>query len=182
MTGGKREVFSMDNKKMGRFLKALRKEKGLTQEALAEELGVGSRTVSRWETGYTLPDLRTLVELAGYYGVTVEELLDGERHGSEERGEAVAKLADYSAALDQRFARRLNAFFVVGILAQLAIVILDVGDWEFPDQGPLAAGYGLIRGFLLGLALGDLILGWLHTGKYGARVRKWKRKMLGKEQ
>lgn len=41
----------MDQKKIGGFLKQLRKEKGITQENLAEVLGVSGRTVSRWETG-----------------------------------------------------------------------------------------------------------------------------------
>ena len=41
----------MDQQKIGSFLKELRKEKGFTQEQLAEELGVAGRTISRWETG-----------------------------------------------------------------------------------------------------------------------------------
>ena len=44
----------MDQKKIGGFLKELRREKGVTQEQLAERLGVSSRTVSRWETGGSL--------------------------------------------------------------------------------------------------------------------------------
>ena len=44
----------MDQIKMGAFLKALRKEKHLTQEDLAEELHVSTRTISRWETGVSL--------------------------------------------------------------------------------------------------------------------------------
>ena len=44
----------MDQCKIGALLKTLRKEKGLTQEGLAEKLGVSNRTVSRWETGGSL--------------------------------------------------------------------------------------------------------------------------------
>ena len=51
----------MDTKKCGAFLKELRREKGLTQQALAEALGVSGRTVSRWETGVNLPDLDLLL-------------------------------------------------------------------------------------------------------------------------
>ena len=47
----------MDQKKIGSFLKELRKEKGLTQEQLAELMYVSDRTVSRWETGSNLPSL-----------------------------------------------------------------------------------------------------------------------------
>lgn len=47
----------MDQKKIGAFMKELRKEKGITQEALAEILYVSGRTVSRWETGSNMPDL-----------------------------------------------------------------------------------------------------------------------------
>ena len=69
----------MNQQKIGGFLKELRLEKQLTQEQLAEELGVSRRTVSRWETGNNLPDLSLLVELADYYGVDLNEIFHGER-------------------------------------------------------------------------------------------------------
>ena len=47
----------MDQKKIGRFLKELRKEKDITQEQLAEKIKVSGRTVSRWETGSNMPEL-----------------------------------------------------------------------------------------------------------------------------
>ena len=56
----------MDLVKIGAFLQALRKEKGLTQEQLAEQIGVSRRTVSRWETGSNMPDLDVLMELSDY--------------------------------------------------------------------------------------------------------------------
>ena len=54
----------IDQVRIGNFLRILRKEKGKTQEQLAETFGVSSRSVSRWENGNTLPDLGLLVELA----------------------------------------------------------------------------------------------------------------------
>lgn len=69
----------MDQQKIGVFLKKLRKEKGLTQEQLAEQVHVSNRAVSRWENGYTMPDLSILVELADFYGVDIREIINGER-------------------------------------------------------------------------------------------------------
>ena len=89
----------MDQKKTGSFFKELRKEKGLTQEQLAEYFHVTGRTVSRWETGSNMPDLDILVEMADYYDVDLRELLDGERKDekmNKDLEETVLKVADYS--------------------------------------------------------------------------------------
>ena len=69
----------MDQKKVGAFLKYLRREKNITQEQLAEAMSVSNRTVSRWETGSNMPDLDVIIELSDYYNVDLRELLDGER-------------------------------------------------------------------------------------------------------
>ena len=69
----------MDSQKIGTFLRELRKEKNLTQEQLAEILGVSGRTVSRWETGSNMPDLAIMIDLADYYDIDNKELLNGER-------------------------------------------------------------------------------------------------------
>ena len=52
----------MNQIKIGEFLKELRKEKGLTQEQLAEQFNVSRRSVSRWETGNNMPDLSMLIQ------------------------------------------------------------------------------------------------------------------------
>ena len=72
----------MNQIKIGEFLKELRKEKGLTQEQLAEQFNVSRRSVSRWETGSNLPDVDILIEMADYYEVDLRELIDGERKWS----------------------------------------------------------------------------------------------------
>lgn len=64
---------------MGRFLAALRKEKGLTQQQTAEKLGVSNKAVSRWERDETAPDISLLPEIAALFGVSCDELLGGGR-------------------------------------------------------------------------------------------------------
>lgn len=68
----------MDQIRIGAFLKALRKEKGLTQEQLAEKLAVSGRTVSRWETGYSQPSVKELLYLIDTLGITPRLFFDEE--------------------------------------------------------------------------------------------------------
>lgn len=69
----------MDQIKTGRFISALRKEKGLTQEELGRIIGVSNKTVSRWENGNYMPDIEILHILSKEFSVSIEEILDGER-------------------------------------------------------------------------------------------------------
>lgn len=89
----------MDQKKIGEFLKCLRREKGLTQEQLGERFFVSSRTVSRWETGTNLPDIAMLLELADFYDVDIREIIDAERKretADSEAKERLLKVAEYA--------------------------------------------------------------------------------------
>ena len=90
----------MDQEKIGAFIAAMRKEKGLTQEQLADRLRVNSRTVSRWETGRNMPDYAVLEPLTEELGITVNELIRGERIIKEDivrayDGNLVAVLKEY---------------------------------------------------------------------------------------
>ena len=67
------------NEKMGRFISEMRKEKGLTQKELAEQLGVTDKAVSKWERAVSSPDIGLLIPLAKILGVSAGELLGGER-------------------------------------------------------------------------------------------------------
>lgn len=74
----------MDSFKTGEFIKNLRTEKGLTQKELAEALNCTDKAISRWETGKGFPDIVFLTPLAKNLGVTVNELLAGEKLSQEE--------------------------------------------------------------------------------------------------
>lgn len=69
----------MEQKTLGSFLAVLRKAKGMTQKQLAEQVGVSDKTVSHWERDESAPDISVLPVLADIFGVTVDELLRGER-------------------------------------------------------------------------------------------------------
>lgn len=72
----------MDAKTTGKFICLLRKDKGMTQTALAEKLNISNRTVSKWENGDGFPDITILPELADALSVSVDELLKGRKSDS----------------------------------------------------------------------------------------------------
>lgn len=91
--------FSHEPTKIGIFLKQLSKEKGLTQEQLAEQFYVSSRTVSRWETGCNMPDIATLIELADFYQIDIREMINGERKSENMHNEiqtTLTQVAEYA--------------------------------------------------------------------------------------
>lgn len=69
----------MDQIKTGKFIAAMRKEKELTQRQLADMLGISDKTVSKWETGKGLPEVSLMIPLCDILGITVNELLTGDR-------------------------------------------------------------------------------------------------------
>ena len=91
----------MNQEKIGKFLKELRKKKGLTQEQIAEKFNVSNRTISRWENGNNMPDLDILIEISDYYEVDLREILNGERKSEnmdKEMKETVLRAVDYTNA------------------------------------------------------------------------------------
>ena len=161
----------MDQVKIGKFLQELRKEKGLTQEQLAEKMGVARRTVSRWETGNNMPDLDLLIELSDLYDVGLRELLDGERKNEDmdkEMEEAVLKVAEYSSEEKTRFTQRLHWMFVAGFIGFILFIVISVMGLE--DTAP----YETIASFGLGVSFGMIIIGVIFTSRYASRIREFR--------
>ena len=104
----------MDQKKIGQFLRELRTEKKLTQEQFAEIIGMTNRSISRWENGVNMPDFDVLIQIAEYFDVSIEEILDGERRTSSmdnETEETLLKVADYNNSENMIFSKRLSYIF-----------------------------------------------------------------------
>ena len=136
----------MDQKKIGMFLKELRKAKSLTQEQLAERFNVSDRTVSRWETGSNMPDLSMLVELANFYQVDIREIIDGERKSEDMDGKinaTLAKVAEYSDAdkkLQYLKMRRAVGYILLGFGIFVIISAMAV----FPSDSSWGAIYSVM--------------------------------------
>ncbi len=89
----------MDTIKIGKYLAQLRHNRGLTQEALGEKLGVTNKTVSRWENGNYLPTVDALQQLSDLYGVTINEILSGQK----------LEEAEYKAAAEENLKKTLES-------------------------------------------------------------------------
>ena len=77
----------MDQNKSGKFIAKLRKEKNMTQEQLAEKMGVSINAVSKWERGLSFPDVSLYKKLCKELDINIEELINGEKDKSEEAKE-----------------------------------------------------------------------------------------------
>jgi transcriptional regulator with XRE-family HTH domain len=118
----------MDQKKIGSFLRELRKEQEITQEQLAEKLNVSGRTISRWETGRSMPDISLLSELAEFFGVSIPEIINGERKSekmNEEVKEVAEKLSDYALAEKETIIKQIRSISIPGVCALAVYGILD---------------------------------------------------------
>ena len=67
----------MDQEKIGKFIKKLRKDNNLTQDELAKKLGVTYQAVSKWENGKSIPDIAILKDISTLFNVNIDELLEG---------------------------------------------------------------------------------------------------------
>lgn len=169
----------MDQKKTGGFFKELRREKGLTQEQLAEQLKVTGRTISRWETGANMPDLDILIEMADFYEVDIRELIDGERKSekmNKELEESVLKVADYSNEEKNRLMKKLHFFSWIGVITFIIYLVLDT--LGLAERGITEA----IASFCCGFSLGMLIVAVIYTSRYIYKFKAIKKRLLHRKQ
>lgn len=123
----------MEQQKVGCFLRALRNEKGLTQEQLAEKFNISNRSVSRWETGKNMPDISLLVDIADFYDVDVREIIDGERKSGrmkDEVKEVAVKMADYADEGQSRLLNWVRAISLLGVVFMTIILALQTFRYE----------------------------------------------------
>ena len=88
----------MDCVRIGALLASLRREKGMTQRAVASLLGVSDKAVSKWKCGMGCPDLSLLTDLSRIFGVNIGDILSGELPSNEKVGGNMKKVEFYRCA------------------------------------------------------------------------------------
>ncbi len=149
----------MDQLTIGKFIAQKRREKNLTQEQLAEKLGVSNKTISKWETGKSMPDYSIVKSLCEELRITVAELMDGE-----DAGEKSVRTYDDEQIIDllrrtQELEKQKNTLYGI-MLIIMGIALLSVshmlGGSDIKD---------FISGAVLGLSVGEMLVGLYVVGK-----------------
>jgi len=107
----------MNQEQIGKFIAELRKEKNMTQEELAEKLGVTDKSISRWENGKTMPDISLLNLLADEFNLSIPELLKGRRMTKEElidMRETINNLIEYESNRQIEDDKKFNKYNLIG--------------------------------------------------------------------
>ena len=129
----------MNKKSMGQFIAVLRKANGMTQQELADKLGVSNKAVSRWERDECAPDISVIPVMAELFDVTCDELLKGERIINEETSEKVniKTTKQVKHLLKTALSKFKNMILIaIGIAIAGYIVMLGVSYGFFrPDIG-----------------------------------------------
>ncbi len=148
----RKDVKTVDNQRIGDFVRELRKEKGLTQKELAEALHITDRAVSKWERGLNAPDIALLEPLSEILEVSVGELIRGERAQEEPERDETKTLLDYSKEEVRRKVGGTRKKYL-GLLCGILAVVLVLGGtllWRsgvffLLDQKPSPDGQSVVR-------------------------------------
>ena len=138
----------MDYSQLAARITALRKENGMTQKQLAELLSVTDKTVSKWETGYTVPDVEMLDKLAKVFGCTMDELVHGVRADasssveSEAPREQTAVAPDVSDVRGNKFSRGAVIGVVACLVVGLVVLFVCLGVFVWAKHPLAVEGVG----------------------------------------
>ena len=144
----------MDAEKTGNFIRTIRIEKNLTQKELADKLNCTDKAVSRWETGKGIPDISLLIPLAETLGVSVNEILNGEKIEAEKQIEKYEKAIVNTLTDTKKQINRLN--FVIYILF---VVVEIFAIYFFTLCATPSDAMGLLVGLVLITQIISLLFG-----------------------
>lgn len=111
-------------------LKTLRKQKGMSQEILAQQLNVVRQTISKWEKGLSVPDADMLIRIADLFDTSVSELLGNKMEQKENVSEVAAQLALLNEQLAQKAMIRKRIITVITIIVFVGAIAAIYSLWN----------------------------------------------------
>ena len=149
----------MNQTAIGSYIAKKRREKNLTQEQLAEKLGVSNKTISKWENGKCMPDYSIIEQLCKELSVTLSELMDGE-----DAAEDSVRVYDDEQILDllrrtQELERQKN------ILYGIILIVLGIACNAMSGTVTGSEVQEFISGLLMGLSVAEILAGIVIVGK-----------------
>ena len=129
----------MDQLKIGKFIAECRKQKNLTQMQLAEKLGITDKAISKWERGVAMPDTSIMLELCDILGISVNELLSGEKINMENSSQKNEQLLlDMAKELEKKNKTIWSSMWAIMIVSMTALIagifiaafLIPEGVWQ----------------------------------------------------
>ncbi len=143
----------MDQERIGKFIAECRKEKNLTQQELAERLGVSDRTIGNWENGRNMPDLSLFKPLCQELDITLNDLMSGEKVSQKEYQEKfeenIVNTIDYSTKKITKYNQVISLILIIfGLFVSISAIMI------FPSESSWGSIYSVfgIMIFMVGLA------------------------------
>jgi len=143
----------MNQEKIGKFIAKCRKEKKMTQTFLAEKLGVTDKSIGNWENGRNMPDLSLFKPLCDELGITINELMSGERINKdkyqEKFEENIVNTIDYSTKKINKYSNVIGLLLVIfGLFISMSAIMI------FPSEsswGSIYSVFGIVI-FIIGIS------------------------------
>ena len=131
--------------RIGEQIKNYRKTARLTQEQVANYLGVSTPAVNKWEKGSNMPDISILVDIADYYDISIPEIINGERKSeimNEEERKIAKTMSDYATTEKEKIFKEMKIQSIMGVCALVLYWILHETDaYIYSDALEKLTGY-----------------------------------------
>ena len=157
----------MNQEKIGKFIAKCRKDKKMTQSELAEKLGVTDKSIGNWENGRNMPDLSLFKPLCDVLGITINDLLSGEKISKDKYQERfeenIVNTIDYSTKRINKYSNVIGLLLVIfGLFISMSAIMI------FPSEsswGSIYSVFGVVL-FVIGIS------------KLTNKRKMWKRLLL----
>ena len=157
----------MNQEKIGKFIAKCRKDKKMTQSELAEKLGVTDKSIGNWENGRNMPDLSLFKPLCDVLGITINDLLSGEKISKDKYQERfeenIVNTIDYSTKRINKYSNVIGLLLVIfGLFISMSAIMI------FPSESSWESIYSVF----------GVVLFVIGISKLTNKMKMWKRLLL----